>query len=137
LKHQSPAWIDVVWFDPRLSVLATGRNKPRLRYALVIPVVGFEVEFKTAHNAKHIKGSVSNLNNLGAQLGVIVLGTDNLEAMRKQDQYKEKKPTELETVLRKKVSQWVHAEARPQGRIAVMLEKRSRAMGQTTTCPAQ
>src|SRR5690606_22602211 len=69
-----------------------------------------------------IKGSVSNLNNLGAQLGVIVIGTDNIGPMRKQLQYKDKSTKELESRLRKKVSQWVHAEARPQGRIAVMLE---------------
>jgi hypothetical protein len=53
---------------------------------------------------------------------VIVLGTDNLEQLRKQEQYKDKTVKDLEPVLRKRVSQWVHAEARPQGRIAVMLE---------------
>jgi len=122
VEASESAWIDVVWFDPRLPLLAAGRSKPKLRYAPVIPIVGFEVEFKTAHNSKHIKGSVSNLNNLGAQLGVIVIGTDNIGPMRKQLQYKDKSTKELESRLRKKVSQWVHAEARPQGRIAVMLE---------------
>jgi hypothetical protein len=42
--------------------------------------------------------------------------------MRKQLQYKDKSSKELESRLRNKVSQWVHSEARPQGRIAVMLE---------------
>lgn len=122
VEASESAWIDVVWFDPRLPLLAAGRNKPKLRYSPVIPVVGFEVEFKTAHNPKHIKGSVSNLNNLGAQLGVIIVGTDNFSAMTKQDQYKNKSVKELEPILRRKVSQWVHSEARPMGRIAVMLE---------------
>ena len=122
VEASESAWIDVVWFDPRLPILAAGRNKPRLRYSPVIPVVGFEVEFKTAHNAKHIKGSVSNLNNLGAQLGIIILGTDNFDQMKKQAQYADKSNKDLEPILRKKVSQWVHSEARPQGRIAVMLE---------------
>lgn len=120
------AWIDVVWFDPRLPLSACAapkaRSKPRLPISPAIPVVGFEIEHKTAHNAKHVKGSVSNLNNLGAQLGVIVLGKDNLAYFKKQEQHRAKTDSELELLLRRRATHWVHAEARPQGRIAVMLE---------------
>ena len=41
-------------------------------------------EFHTGLNAKHVKGSLSNLSNLGAQLGVIVIGHANLDTLAAQ-----------------------------------------------------
>jgi hypothetical protein len=122
VEASESAWIDVVWFDSRLPLAATGKPKPKLRYSPIIPVVGFEVEYKTCANAKHIKGSVSNLNNLGANLGVIIIGSDNVTPLKRQVQHADKTTEDLEVVLKRRVSHWVHSEARPLGRIAVMLE---------------
>jgi hypothetical protein len=82
VEASESAWVDMVWFDNRFPVKA--QNSHNMRYAPVLPVFGFEVELRTALDAKHVKGSVSNLSNLGAQLGVIVIGKGNIEALQKQ-----------------------------------------------------
>ena len=53
------AWVDVVWFDKRISFERLGIRKPKMRFHPVLPVVAFEVEVKTGLNAKHIKGAAS------------------------------------------------------------------------------
>ena len=115
------AWVDVVWFDKRLPV---GKKKPRMRYAPVLPVAAFEVELQTGLNAKHVKGSVSNLSNLGALLGVVVIGTKSLELLKKQTVGNASKTMEqLEQMLRDRVYRWVYAEAQPRTRVIVMFER--------------
>jgi len=121
VEASESAWVDVVWFDKRLPV---GEKKPRMRYAPVLPVAAFEVEIQTGLNAKHVKGSVSNLSNIGALLGVVVIGTKSLELLRKQTVGNASKTDEeLEQILRDRVYRWVYAEAQPRTRVIVMFER--------------
>ena len=121
VEASESAWVDVVWFDKRLPV---GKKKPRMRYAPVLPVAAFEVELQTGLNAKHVKGSVSNLSNLGALLGVIVIGTKSIALLKKQTKGNATKTDEeLEHILRDRVYRWVYAEAQPRTRIIVMFER--------------
>lgn len=69
------AWVDIVWFDKRLPVPVGPIS--RMRRTPLLPIAGFEVELHTGLNAKHVKGSVSNLNVLGAPLGIVVIGNGN------------------------------------------------------------
>lgn len=118
---EGSAYVDVVWFDKRLPV---GGKKPRMRYAPVLPVAAFEVELQTGLNAKHVKGSVSNLSNIGALLGVVVIGTQSLALLRKQTKGNaSKSDEELEQILRDRVYRWVYAEAQPRTRVIVMFER--------------
>ncbi len=121
VEASESAWVDVVWFDKRLPVQALRTAKPKMRYAPVLPVVAFEVEVHTGLNAKHVKGSVSNLNNLGAQLGVIVIGKENLLELQKRHIGKNEK--EVDKILRDRIYRWIYAEAQPHGRIIVMFEE--------------
>jgi len=123
VEASGSAWIDVVWFDKSIPISSLGVKKPDLRKHPVLPVVGFEIEKKTANDAKHIKGSISNLEVLGAPLGVIVIGQDNLKIWRKQaDKYKNLSDTELEEKILKRLRKWKD-EVRPRCRIVIMLEK--------------
>lgn len=118
---EGSAYVDVVWFDKRLPV---GMKKPRMRYAPVLPIVAFEIELQTGLSAKHVKGSVSNLSNLGATLGVVVIGMQNLVLLRKQTKGNlTKTDEELEQLLRDRVYRWVYAEAQPRTRVIVMFER--------------
>jgi len=86
-------------------------------------MVGFEIESHTGINAKHVKGSVSNLCNLGALMGVIVLERENLEGLRKRSSiHREQSEKELWKHLLDKVEQWVYAEAQPKMRLVIMKE---------------
>lgn len=123
VQASEAAWIDVVWCDSRFAKAAPDRKKPRLRRVPVLPIVAFEVENKTGLNAKHIKGSVSNLNNSGAQMGVIVIGNESLLLLGKQPAYLSKKPAELEDELIQRAYRWIHAEAQPKGRVVLMSER--------------
>lgn len=120
VEASESAWVDVVWFDKRLPV---GKKKPRMRYAPVLPVAAFEVELKTGLNAKHVKGSVSNLNNLGALLGVLVIGKETLDLLRKQPAHESKTDEQLEQTLRDRVYRSVYAEAQPRTRVIMMFER--------------
>jgi len=79
------SWPDVVWFDKRVKgewfdgvipVEQKGRQrkdgKPSLDTDFVLPVIGFEID-EVNNSPKTIKGSASNLDALGAQVGVIVI----------------------------------------------------------------
>ena len=122
VQASESAYVDVVWFDKRLPVGALGSKQLKMRYAPVLPVAAFEVELHTGLNAKHVKGSVSNLSNLGALLGVVVLGKQNLDLLKKQKPHANKTPDELERTLRDRVYRWVYAEAQPRNRVIVMFE---------------
>lgn len=123
VEASEAAWIDVVWCDPRFSKAVPSAKKPRLRRAPVLPIVAFEVENKTGLNAKHVKGSVSNLNNSGAQMGVIVIGEESFALLSKQPAHAGKKRAVLESELIERAYRWVHAEAQPKGRIVLMSER--------------
>lgn len=123
VEASESAWVDVVWFDKRLAFEPLGIKKPKMRWAPVLPVAGFEIEVKTGLNAKHIKGSVSNLNVLGAPLGVIVIGRGNIDTAKAITKaYATKGPREIERLLMNKVYRWVYAEAQPRTRIVIMPE---------------
>lgn len=126
VEASGAAWIDAVWFDPRHAAACLPGKKPVLRRNPVLPVVAFEVENKTGLNAKHVKGSVSNLNNTGAAMGVIVIGDESLELLKKQKPHQTKKANELEEELLDRVYRWVYAEAQPQGRVVIMSERELR-----------
>lgn len=121
VQASESAWVDLVWFDKKLLIPA-GKKSFNMRRAPVLPVVGFEVEFHTGLNAKHVKGSVSNLSNLNAQLGIIVIGQPNLDCMKQKPPYKDKDDEKVKETLRDRVYGWVYAEAQPKSRIIVMFE---------------
>ena len=120
VEASESAWVDVVWFDKHLPV---GEKPFKMRNALVLPVVAFEVEWGTGLNAKHVKGSVSNLNNLGAQLGVIVIAQHNLVTLQKLPSHAKENPKELQKILSDRVNRWVYSEAQAKSRIIVMFER--------------
>ncbi len=117
----SAAWIDVVWFDQRLSPANFAAKTTTIRYAPVLPVVGFEVELATGGNAKHVKGSVANLNNLGAQMSVIVIGAASVAVLKERTKSLASVPdSEVERHLMDRVYRGVYAESQPTGRVVIM-----------------
>lgn len=123
VEASEAAWIDVVWCDPRFAKACVPNKKPKLRRVPVLPIVAFEVENKTGLNAKHVKGSLSNLNNSGAQMGVIVIGDESFALLGKQRAHAAKNPQALEAELLERAYRWIHAEAQPKGRIVLMSER--------------
>ena len=120
VEASDSAFVDVVWFDKRLPV---GKKSSNLRYAPVLPVIGFEIEYTTALNAKHVKGSVSNLSNLSAQLSIIVIAQHNLDTLKSQPTHRDDPREKIKMILRDRVYRWVYAEAQARGRIIVMFEQ--------------
>jgi len=120
VEASESAWVDIAWFDKRLPVGAVKTKK--MRRAPVLPIVAFEVELNTGLNAKHVKGSVSNLNVLGALLGIVVIGNGNIDALAKKPAQLGKGREELQKILRDRVERWIYTEAQPKGRVIVMLE---------------
>jgi len=59
----SSAWVDVVWFDKKFRFPKPTSKETLLRVPK-LPVVGFEIESRTAINPKHVKRSITNLNDL-------------------------------------------------------------------------
>jgi hypothetical protein len=120
----SSAYVDVVWFDERIQFSSLDIQKPTPQRHPVLPIVGFEIELHTASNAKHVKGSVTNLDNLGASMGIILLGRGNLDDLRKRSSsHKGKSETQLWKLLVQKVSTWVYAESQRRTRIVIMTEE--------------
>jgi hypothetical protein len=117
------AYVDVVWFDKNIYESLGIRTSPRMRHNPVLPIVGFEVEKKTALNAKHVKGSISNLDNLGAQMGVLVIGSENLESLRRQTAHAKDDTKQLEKILMARVYKSIYEESKPRNRIVVMWQK--------------
>lgn len=131
------AWVDVVWFDRRVPFKHLGVKKPRIRFDPVIPVFGFEVEIKTGLNPKHIKGSVSNLNTLCAQVGVVVIGSGNIAAARSAVKTLAKtSDADIEAGLVKRAYGWINAEAQPRGRVVLMTERQILLWANNSGCTA-
>ena len=114
----SAAWVDVAWLDKRFRY-GLDERVHMWKYPLVA-VVGFEVE--ASASSKQVKGSVTNLENLGALLSIIVLTKENIDRMRKNKSYAKLPENELWEKLKKFASQWVYAEARTKMRILIMTE---------------
>ncbi len=123
VEASESAYVDVVWFDKSFSFESLGVKTPKIRRHPVLPVAGFEVERKTGLDAKHVKGSVSNLDNLGASMGVLVIGTGNLLNLGKKRPHASKTTTQLEKTLLDRVYRWVYAESQPRNRITIMWER--------------
>lgn len=125
------AWVDVVWFDKRLSPKTLGFERSSLRRAPVLPLVGFEVEISTGNNPKHIKGSVSNLNNLSALLGVLVVGNPSIDNLRlRTKMLRDETFEKVEKTLMDRVYRWIYAESQPTTRVVVMTEREISAWAQ-------
>ncbi|MEM3840439.1 MAG: hypothetical protein QW090_04760 [Candidatus Bathyarchaeia archaeon] len=117
----SSAWVDIVWYDKRFRFPKPKSTETLLRVPK-LPVVAFEIEVKTAINPKHIKGSIANLDDVGASMGILVLGKENLDTLRKGAQIHQKKENEdLWKTLLEKVRLWTN-EAHPKTRIVIITE---------------
>ena len=131
IQASDSAWVDVVWFDSRVDFgPEKGERWSRVKTwrQPVLPIVGFEIEASAV--AKRLKGSVANLNDLGALMGVIVISEENINEMRKRAELWRRKSTdEVWKELIRRVIQWVY-EARPIVRIVVMTEPEIRRCGE-------
>ncbi|MFH1228249.1 MAG: hypothetical protein V1701_10155 [Planctomycetota bacterium] len=79
-------WPDLVWFDNRIKLEHFEIEKPQSRgYTIpLIPFVGFELEGKSsAKGAKHIKGSIANIDSLSPLVGIIVVPTEAVDRVRR------------------------------------------------------
>ena len=123
IQASNSAWVDVVWFDERFDFgPAKGELWSRVKtwQQPVLPAVGFEIE--ASAGAKPLKGSVANLEDLGALMSVIVLSDENVERLRKRSNIWSNKPiNKIWKELRRRAIQWVY-ETRPTIRIVVMTE---------------
>ena len=112
------AWVDVAWLDKRFRY-GLGERAHMWKYPLVA-VVGFEVE--ASAGSKQVKGSVANLENLGASLSIIVLTKENIDRMRRKTKsYAELQEGKLWEQLKKFVARWI-SESRTKMRILIMTE---------------
>jgi hypothetical protein len=122
VKASESAWVDVVWFDQRLGLEVSGFERPDLRRHPVLPVVGFEIEVKTGLNAKYVKGSISNLNNLGAAMGVWVIGDNAITRLQTLGSYANQSPAAIQRELLRRAYRRAYAESQPRVRVVVMME---------------
>jgi hypothetical protein len=123
IQASASAWVDVVWFDDRFDYgPKKGEKWSNVKTWLkpVLPVAGFEIE--ASAGAKPLKGSVANLNDLGALMSVVVISEENLTKMRKKGRrWSNEKDESIWQELRKRTLTWIH-EARPTVRVVVMTE---------------
>ena len=69
-----------------------------------------------------MKGSVANLNDLGALMSIIIISDENIEKLRKRSSiWRRKSVNAIWKEWRRRVIQWIY-EARPLVRIVVMTE---------------
>jgi len=123
VQASDSAWVDIVWFDAKFDFgPRKGERWSRVKTwrQPVLPVIGFEIE--ASAGAKTLKGSVANLNDLGALMGVIVISEENIDKMRKRaDLWSRKSANEIWKELVRRAIQWIR-EAHPIVRIVVMTE---------------
>jgi len=70
-------WIDMVWFDRRIPSSLFGK-KTNLKNSFMLPVIAFEIEISTS-SGKHIKGTIKNLEALGAPVSCIVVCEEKMQ----------------------------------------------------------
>jgi len=123
IQASDSAWVDVVWFDDRFDFGPTKGDKwskVKTWRQPVIPIAGFEIEASVG--AKPLKGSIANLNDLGALMSVVVISEENLAKMRnKSAKWRNISPKLIWAELVKRTVTWIH-EARPVVRVVVMTE---------------
>ena len=123
IQVSDSAWVDVVWFDDRFDFgpkKGDKWSKVKTWRQPVIPIAGFEIE--ASAGAKLVKGSISNLNELGALMSVIVISEENLAKIRnKGTKWYNRSPRLIWAELVKRTVMWIH-EARPIVRVVVMTE---------------
>ena len=74
---RSEYWVDLVWFDNRIPSALFG-EKPNLSNSFMLPVAAFEIEVATG-SGKPIKGSIKNLESLGAPVSCIVVCEERMQ----------------------------------------------------------
>jgi len=123
IQASDSAWVDVVWFDDRFDYgPMKGERWSRVKTwrQPVLPIAGFEIE--ASIGAKPLKGSIANLNDLGAPMSVIVISEENLAKMRnKGTKWRNAKDEAIWNELTKRTVKWIY-EARPIVRVVVMTE---------------
>ena len=123
IQASDSAWVDVVWFEGKFDFgPKKGEKWSRAKTwrQPVLPVVGFEIE--ASAGAKPLKGSVANLNDLGALMSVIVISEENIIKVRKRaDLWSKKSDDEIWKFLLDRTTQWVYS-ARPFVRVVIMTE---------------
>jgi len=136
VQASDSAWVDVVWFDSRFDFGPVSQAdqwiKARTWRQPVIPVVGFEIE--ASAGAKQVKGSVANLANLGATMGVLVLCEENVKAVRSRAQvHRNESEAAIWKFLLERATQWV-SESRPAGvRVVILTEPELKAWAASKT----
>lgn len=124
VQASDSAWVDVVWFDERLAPSRLGFGRSNLRRSPVLPLVGFEIELSTANSSKHVKGSISNLNNLAAPVGVLVIGNASISTLQERTKsLRDKSDIAVERNLVDRVYRWIYAESQPATRVVIMTER--------------
>jgi hypothetical protein len=87
---------------------------------LVLQIAGFDIE--ASIGAKPLKGSIANLNDLGALMSVIVISEENLAKMRNKGvTWRSAKNEIIWNELIKRTVKWIY-EARPIVHVVVMTE---------------
>jgi hypothetical protein len=123
VQASDSAWVDVVWFDDRFDFgprKGDGWSKVKTWRQPVLPVAGFEIEASVG--AKPLKGSIANLNDLGAIMSVIVISEENIAKIRsKSAKWRDAQEKLIWAELSKRTVRWVY-EARPIVRVVVMTE---------------
>jgi len=123
IQASDSAWVDVVWFDDKFDFgpkKGEKWSKVKTWRQPVLPVVGFEIE--ATAGAKPLKGSIANLNDLGALMNVIVISEENIAKMRKKGtKWINENEKSIWMELLRRTIKWVY-EARPAVRIVVMTE---------------
>ena len=123
IQASDSAWVDVVWFDDRFDFGPKKEDKwskVKTWRQPVLPVAGFEIE--ASAGAKPLKGSIANLNDLGALMSVVVISEENLAKMRnKGTKWSNATDESIWAELLKRTVKWIY-EARPIVRVVVMTE---------------
>jgi len=125
IQASDSAWVDIVWFDSKFDYGPTSAEDRWIRVKTwrlpVIPIVGFELE--ASAGTKTVKGSVANLDNLGAAMNILLLCEENVNRIRNRgNAHRQESDVEIWKFLVTAATQWVYAEARPKSRIVVMTE---------------
>ena len=110
--------VDLAWFDNRFRIdwyKEPKRKELKLEGALLVPVVGFEVEEKTAQR-KILRGDIDSLNSLYPILGVLVLSRKIKETTFRR----QKKVTGSEEKAKQRMEKWFETTVRYAKNVASM-----------------
>jgi hypothetical protein len=110
--------VDLVWFDRKIAVDLYRKPESKelaIEGTMLIPIVGFEVEEKTAVR-KILRGDIDSLNSLYPSLGVLVLSS-----IMKQAHFKRQlKVTNSKEKATKRSEKWFDTDIRFARKVASM-----------------